>query len=205
MIRFPAARRNFLGFRRTTPTGPRDCECIGLEICPTWNGPLVSGALTGIFEKAGTPSAIVKDGGSDLNKRVKLFCHRVAVWKVQDCYPAQSTSRTQPADLCHPSAVRESLVHRYRQRPEKLLPHRNARPNRTNISPNAAPRARGKVREPINFGSKKWDCGRSTWWICINFYTLVLPFLMTYLDPRTEAAGFMGLKGSPAVPLCMPQ
>ena len=54
--------------------GPRDCECIGLEISPTWNGPLVSDALTGIFEKAGTPSAIVKDGGSDLNKGVKLFC-----------------------------------------------------------------------------------------------------------------------------------
>ena len=54
--------------------GPRDCECIGLEISHTWNGPLVSAALTGIFEKAGIPRAIVKDGGSDLNEGVKLFC-----------------------------------------------------------------------------------------------------------------------------------
>ena len=54
--------------------GPRDCECIGLEISPTWNGPLVSAALTKIFKKAGIPRAIVKDGGSDLNKGVKLFC-----------------------------------------------------------------------------------------------------------------------------------
>ena len=54
--------------------GPRDCECIGLEISHTWNGPLVSAALTKIFEKAGIPRAIVKDGGSDLNKGVKLFC-----------------------------------------------------------------------------------------------------------------------------------
>ena len=45
--------------------GPRDCECIGLEISHTWNGPLVSAALTRIFEKAGIPRAIVKDGGSD--------------------------------------------------------------------------------------------------------------------------------------------
>ena len=54
--------------------GPRDCECIGLEISHTWNGPLVSAALSRIFERAGIPRAIVKDGGSDLNKGVKLFC-----------------------------------------------------------------------------------------------------------------------------------
>ncbi len=54
--------------------GPRDCECIGLEMSPTWNGPLVSAALGRIFVKAGIPRAIVKDGGSDLNKGVKLFC-----------------------------------------------------------------------------------------------------------------------------------
>jgi hypothetical protein len=54
--------------------GPRDCECIGLEISPTWNGPLVSAALGRIFERSGIPCAIVKDGGSDLNKGVKLFC-----------------------------------------------------------------------------------------------------------------------------------
>ena len=56
--------------------GPQDCECVGLEISPTWNGPLVADALTKIFEKSGIPNAIIKDGGADLNKGVRLFCAR---------------------------------------------------------------------------------------------------------------------------------
>jgi len=54
--------------------GPQDCECIGLEVSHKWNGQLVSDALTGIFEKTGIPSTIIKDGGTDLNKGVELFC-----------------------------------------------------------------------------------------------------------------------------------
>lgn len=54
--------------------GPKDCECIGLEVSHKWDGHLVSDALTGIFKKAGIPSAIIKDGGSDLKKGVELFC-----------------------------------------------------------------------------------------------------------------------------------
>ena len=53
--------------------GPRDCECIGLEVSHKWNGELVSDALTKIFSKSGIPSAIIKDGGTDLNKGVELF------------------------------------------------------------------------------------------------------------------------------------
>ena len=56
--------------------GLRDCECVGLEISHTWNGPLVADALTKIFEKSGIPNAIIKDGGADLNKGVRLFCER---------------------------------------------------------------------------------------------------------------------------------
>ena len=54
--------------------GPRDCECIGLEISHTWNGPLVSAALTKIMGKTGIPSVIIKAGGSDLNKGVRMYC-----------------------------------------------------------------------------------------------------------------------------------
>jgi hypothetical protein len=54
--------------------GPRDCECIGLEVSHKWNGELVSDALTRIFGKSGVPNAIIKDGGTDLNKGVEIFC-----------------------------------------------------------------------------------------------------------------------------------
>jgi hypothetical protein len=54
--------------------GPRDCECIGIEVSHCWNGELVCEALGKIFQKAGTPVAIIKDGGTDLNKGVGLFC-----------------------------------------------------------------------------------------------------------------------------------
>ena len=53
---------------------PQDCECIGLEVSHKWNGQLVSNALTNIFNKTGTPIAIIKDGGADLNKGVALLC-----------------------------------------------------------------------------------------------------------------------------------
>jgi hypothetical protein len=52
----------------------KDCECIGLEVPTKWNGQLVLESLIKIFDKAGFPSAIIKDGGTDLNKGVELFC-----------------------------------------------------------------------------------------------------------------------------------
>lgn len=54
--------------------GPQDCECIGLEVTHQWDGQLVCEALTRVFEKAGNPKAIIKDGGTDLKKGVELFC-----------------------------------------------------------------------------------------------------------------------------------
>ncbi len=54
--------------------GPRDCECIGLEVSHCWNGELVCEALDRIFRRAGMPAAIIKDGGTDLNKGVASFC-----------------------------------------------------------------------------------------------------------------------------------
>lgn len=52
----------------------KDCECIGLELSPSWNGERVSQTLERTFANAGTPTAIIKDGGTDLHKGVELFC-----------------------------------------------------------------------------------------------------------------------------------
>jgi hypothetical protein len=52
----------------------KDCECIGLELAPSWNGELVCQALGQVFDRAGAPAAIIKDGGTDLNKGVALYC-----------------------------------------------------------------------------------------------------------------------------------
>jgi hypothetical protein len=62
--------------------GPKDCECIGLEVSHKWDGRLVSEALTRIFEKAGKPKAIIKDGGADLKKGVELFCAQTPEQKI---------------------------------------------------------------------------------------------------------------------------
>ena len=51
----------------------QDCECIGLKISSTWNGTLVSDALKEVFNISGQPIAILKDGGTDLNKGVQLY------------------------------------------------------------------------------------------------------------------------------------
>ena len=67
--------------------GLKDCECIGLEIAHCWNGPRVSETLAGVFEKAGWPVAVLKDGGADLRKGVELFCGRhpeKKIFSIQD-------------------------------------------------------------------------------------------------------------------------
>ena len=53
--------------------GLNDCECIGINVATRWNGPSVNDALKEIFAKAGQPIAILKDGGTDLNKGVQLY------------------------------------------------------------------------------------------------------------------------------------
>jgi hypothetical protein len=51
--------------------GPRDVECIGLSIAEVWNGETVEHALEEVFARSGQPSAILKDGGTDLAKAVE--------------------------------------------------------------------------------------------------------------------------------------
>jgi len=51
----------------------KNCECIGLKIFESCNGDIIFNALKEIFEKIGIPIAILVDGGSDLEKGLKLL------------------------------------------------------------------------------------------------------------------------------------
>lgn len=64
-----------------------DCECIGLQVTEHTDGETVSQALRTIFACAGDPVAIIKDGGKDLNKGVRLWREsegKKAVWVMED-------------------------------------------------------------------------------------------------------------------------
>ncbi|MDV7395511.1 hypothetical protein RZS08_29255, partial [Arthrospira platensis SPKY1] len=53
--------------------GLSDVECIGIEMNDKWNAETVKDALQRVFAQAGKPAAIIKDGGTDLAKGVKLW------------------------------------------------------------------------------------------------------------------------------------
>lgn len=53
-----------------------DCECIGLKICDTLNGEQVCKDFEEIFQIAGTPTALIKDCDSTLQKGLLLYLER---------------------------------------------------------------------------------------------------------------------------------
>lgn len=55
-----------------------DCECIGIQVSEKTDGETIAAGLSEIFQKAGTPIAIIKDGGRDLARGVDLWQTRVA-------------------------------------------------------------------------------------------------------------------------------
>ena len=59
--------------RKDGAIGFEDCECIGVKVSTTWNGPLVKEALADIFGQVGEPIAIIKDRGTDLACGVQLY------------------------------------------------------------------------------------------------------------------------------------
>lgn len=64
-----------------------DCECIGLRITEHTDGEAVCGELRTIFARAGDPVAIIKDGGTDLAKGVRLWREnegKKSVWVIED-------------------------------------------------------------------------------------------------------------------------
>jgi len=50
-----------------------DCQCIGIQVSEKTDGETISAGLKEIFEKAGAPVAIIKDGGCDLARGVELW------------------------------------------------------------------------------------------------------------------------------------
>lgn len=68
---------------KSTALGLQDCQCIGLEVSHQWNGKLVSASLDKIFQRAGYPLAIIKDGGTDLHKGVELLQGKRPEHKIQ--------------------------------------------------------------------------------------------------------------------------
>ena len=50
-----------------------DCECIGLDVSETVNGETICDALMPIFQQAGCPAGIIKDGDATLNKGIRLW------------------------------------------------------------------------------------------------------------------------------------
>lgn len=50
-----------------------DCQCIGIQVMERSDGESVAAVLGGIFAVAGSPTAIIKDGGLDLARGVSLW------------------------------------------------------------------------------------------------------------------------------------
>ena len=58
--------------KKSAPT-IADVQCIGMTCSEVWNGNTVAAALARIFALSGMPTAILKDGGSDLAKGVEIL------------------------------------------------------------------------------------------------------------------------------------
>lgn len=56
-----------------------DCQCIGLKVCEQVNGESIAQDLEAIFDQAGKPKAIIKDGDYTLQKGVRLWSEKQAV------------------------------------------------------------------------------------------------------------------------------
>ncbi len=69
VLRVPLDKLNNKG----SAIGLKDCQCIGIDVSEKTDGETIASALSGIFEKAGDPAAILKDGGPDLARAVKLW------------------------------------------------------------------------------------------------------------------------------------
>ena len=63
-------------YRKKKAIQLKDCECIGLTVSETVNGESLSKELEQIFNQAGIPDAIIKDGDATLNKGVRLWAQK---------------------------------------------------------------------------------------------------------------------------------
>ena len=54
----------------------RDVRCVAVAVEDAWNGASIADFLERVIARTGAPSAILKDGGTDLNKAVCLLAER---------------------------------------------------------------------------------------------------------------------------------
>jgi hypothetical protein len=54
----------------------RDVRCVAVAVADAWNGASIADFLERVIARTGAPSAILKDGGTDLNKAVCLLAER---------------------------------------------------------------------------------------------------------------------------------
>lgn len=71
-----------------------DCECIGLKVSVQVNGESIAQDLESIFNQAGNPKAIIKDGDYTLQKGVRLWSEKqtLAVPVIADIGHALATA-----------------------------------------------------------------------------------------------------------------
>jgi hypothetical protein len=55
---------------------PRDVRCVAVAVEDAWNGASIADFLERVIARTGAPSAILKDGGTDLNRAVCLLAER---------------------------------------------------------------------------------------------------------------------------------
>lgn len=62
----------------SSPGAPRlqDVQCVSVAVQDAWTGVSIADFLTRVMARTGAPSAILKDGGTDLNKAVKLLAEQ---------------------------------------------------------------------------------------------------------------------------------
>jgi hypothetical protein len=124
--------------RKQGAIGLEECQCIGLKISSQWNGEQVKNALMGVFAQAGMPRAIIKDGGTDLNKGVRLYRQTEGakkVWVIDDV--GHTAANALKAEFSKRSAFTKFL---------EIVRKGAARIRQTDLAPLAPPKIRTKGR-----------------------------------------------------------
>lgn len=128
-----------------------DCECIGIKVSRQWNGKSVKQALTEFFNKAGNPAAILKDGGSDLKKGVRLCLEEFdskRAWIIDDV--GHMIANALKAEFANRAAFKQFI---------NILKRGSARIRQTELANLLPPKIRAKGRfqsiTPVAVWAKK--------------------------------------------------
>ena len=115
-----------------------DCECIGIKVSRQWNGKSVKQALAAVFKKAGNPVAILKDGGTDLKKGVRLYLEEFEskrAWIIDDV--GHMIANALKAEFANRAAFKQFIT---------ILKKGSARIRQTELANLLPPKIRAKGR-----------------------------------------------------------